>query len=145
MSGRQQDRNKRDRCYFVIDSKDVPSIPKNQPPTCAKVVIAYCPQKEDPYQIRITATGNLINYPGELTMRTADMTTAKVNWNSVLSTLKAHYMCLDIGNFYLTALLDRYKYMKMLISMFPLWIVTQYNVLNRVVGGYVYLQLREAV
>jgi hypothetical protein len=105
---------------FFMDPKEVPSIPKNQPPTYAKVVVANCPQKEDPYQIRITAGGNLINYPGELTTRTADMTTAKLHWNSILSTPKARYMCLNIGNFYLTATLDRYKYMKMPISMFPL-------------------------
>ncbi len=48
---------------FVMNLKDVPNIPKNQPPTYAKVVVAYCLQKEDPHQIRITAGGNLINYP----------------------------------------------------------------------------------
>jgi hypothetical protein len=36
---------------FVMDPKDVPNIPQNQPPTYAKVVVAYCPQKEDPYCI----------------------------------------------------------------------------------------------
>jgi hypothetical protein len=71
---------------FVMKPKNIPNIPKNQPPTYAKVVVAYHPQKDDPYQIRITAGGNLINYPGELTTRTADMTTAKLHWNSVLST-----------------------------------------------------------
>ena len=36
--------------------------------------------------MRITARGNLIKYTGELTTRTADLTTTKVVWNSVLST-----------------------------------------------------------
>jgi hypothetical protein len=97
---------------FVMNPKDVPNIPKNQPPTYAKVVVAYCPQKEDPHQIRITAGGNLINYPGELTTCTANMTTAKINWSSILITLKACDMCLDISNFYLMAMLDCYKYTK---------------------------------
>jgi hypothetical protein len=44
---------------FVMDLKDVPNIPKDQPPIYAKVAFAYQPQKEDPYQIRITAGGNL--------------------------------------------------------------------------------------
>jgi hypothetical protein len=103
---------------FVMDPKDIPNIPKDQPPTYAKMVIDYCPQKVDPYQIRITARGNLIYYPGELTMRTINMMTAKLHWNSVLSTLKARYMCLDIRNFYHTASLDRCKYMKMPKSLF---------------------------
>jgi hypothetical protein len=130
---------------FVMNLQDIPNIPKNQPPTYVKVVVAYCPQKEDPHGIRITAGGDLINYSGELTTRTADMTTAKLHWNSVLSTPKACYMCLNIGNFYLTATLDYYKYMKVPLSFPPPWIVTQYNLMNKVVSGYVYLQFRKAV
>ena len=106
---------------FVMDPRDVPNIPKDQPPTYAKVVVAYRPQKDDPYRIRIMAGGNKIFYPSELTTRTADITTAKLHWhwNSVLSTPDAKYMCLDIGNFYLLATLDRYEYMKMPINLFP--------------------------
>ena len=130
---------------FVMEPRDVPNIPKDQPPTYAKVVVAYRPQKDDPYRIRITAGGNKIYYPGELTTRTADMTTAKLHWNSVLSTPGAKYMCLDIGNFYLSATLDRYEYMKMPISLFPPWIVKQYDLSNKVVNGFVYLQMRKAV
>ncbi len=73
------------------------------------------------------------------------MATAKLHWNIVLSTPNACYMCLDIRNFYLMATLDRYKYTKMPISLFPPWIVAQYNLLTKVVGGYVYLQMQKAV
>ena len=38
-------------------------------------------------------------YPGKLTMRTADITTSKLHWNSVLSMQNAKYMCLDINFF----------------------------------------------
>jgi hypothetical protein len=130
---------------FVMNPQDVPNIPKNQPSTFAKVVVVYPLQKEDPHQIRITAGGNLISYPGELTTRTADMTTAKLHWNSILSTPKARYMCLDIDNFYLMATLNHYKYMKLPLSFFSPLIITQYNLMNKVVGGYVYLQLHKAV
>ena len=63
----------------------------------------------DPHRIRIMAGGNLINYPGELTTRTANLTTSKLMWNSVLSTEGVKYMCLDIKNFYLTAPLDHFE------------------------------------
>ncbi len=118
---------------FVMNPKDVPNIPKNQPPLYAKVVIAYRPQKEDPNHVRITAGGNLIDYPGELTSRMANIMTAKLHWNSILSTSKAKYMCLDIGNFCLSAMLDRYEYMKMPITLFLPWIIKQYNLLKKVV------------
>jgi hypothetical protein len=130
---------------FVMEPRDVLNIPKDQPPTYAKVIVAYPLQKEDPYRVRTTAGENLLNYPGELTMHTADMMTAKLHWNIVLSTPKAQYMCFDISNFYLTVTLDRYKYMKMPINLFPPWIINQYNLNFIVVGGYIYLQIRKAV
>jgi hypothetical protein len=111
---------------FIMNPEDVPHIPKNQPPMYAKVVIAHQPQKEDLNCVQITAGGNLMNYPGELTTRTANITTAKLHWNSILSTPKAKYICLDIGNFYLSATLNRYEYMKMPITLFPPRITKQY-------------------
>ena len=64
--------------------------------TFANPVVDYRPQKEDPNRIRITAMGNLITYDGELSVRTADINTVKLHWNSVVSTPNARYMCLDI-------------------------------------------------
>jgi hypothetical protein len=67
-----------------------------------KVESIHRPQKADPNRIRITAGGNLINYDDELSVRTTDITTAKLHWNSVISTDNARYMCLDLSLFYLT-------------------------------------------
>ncbi len=77
----------------------------------AHPVVDHRPQKEDPNQIRITAMGNLVSYKGELSVRTADINTAKIHWNSVISTKKAEYMCRDIKKIYLTAALKYYEYM----------------------------------
>jgi hypothetical protein len=66
-------------------------------------------------------------------------------WNSILSTPGAKYMCLDIKNFYLTAPLDRYKYMKMPIALFPEWIVEQYNLNKYVYNSFIYLEMQRAV
>ncbi len=41
--------------------------------TYANPVVDFCPQKEDPYQIRITAGGNLITFEGNASVRTADL------------------------------------------------------------------------
>ena len=91
---------------FVMSPQDIPNIPKDRIVTYAQVVVDHRPQKADPNRIWITAGGNLINYPGELTTWTADITTSKLHWNSVLSTPDAKYMCLDIKKFYLLAPLD---------------------------------------
>jgi hypothetical protein len=39
---------------------------------------------------------NLVSYEGELSVHTADINTAKIHWNSVISTKGVKYMCLDI-------------------------------------------------
>jgi hypothetical protein len=90
-------------------------------------VVDYRAQKEDPYRIWITAGGNLINYESNVSMQTADLDTAKIHWNSVVSTPLARYMCLDIKIFYLTAALEYFKYSRMPLSLFPAWIIKQYN------------------
>jgi hypothetical protein len=106
---------------FVMTHEEILLIPADRTITYVRIVVDFRPQKADPHRIRITAGGNLINYPGELTTRTAYLTTFKLMWNSVLSTKGAKYMCLDKKNFYLTAPLDQYEYMKMPLSLFPSW------------------------
>jgi hypothetical protein len=98
----------------------IPLIPKNQTVTHVRMVVDFQPQKANLHRIWITARGNLINYPGELSTRTADLTTSKLMWNSVLSTKSAKYMCLDIKNFYLSAPLDRFEYMKIPLALFAM-------------------------
>ena len=86
---------------MILFPDQVLLIPNDCVVTYANIVVDYRPQKEDPNRVRIMAGGNLIIYPGELTTRTADITTPKIPWNSVLSTKNAKYMCLDIKCFYL--------------------------------------------
>jgi hypothetical protein len=130
---------------FVMTPLEVTDMPKDRFATYANIAVDYWPQKEDPHRIRITAGGNLINHPGELTTRTADITMSKLHWTSVLSTQNAKYMCLDLKRFYLSAPLDRYAYMHIPIGMFPTWIVEQYDLLSKVVKGYIYMEMRQAV
>ncbi len=103
--------------------------------TFANPVVDHRPQKEGPNRIRITAMGNLITYDGNLSVRTADINTAKLHWNSVVSTPNAKYMCLDIKKIYLTTALEYFEYMKMPLSLFPSWIVEQYDLTKHAKDG----------
>lgn len=76
---------------FFLTHHNITNTLKNWVVTYTKIVVDFCPQKEDPNKVRITAGGNLMNYPGELTTRTADLTTAKRMCNSVISTPGARY------------------------------------------------------
>ena len=113
--------------------------------TYGNPIVDYRPQKEDPYRIRITAGGNLVICESSVSVRTADLDTAKLHWNSVISTKGAKYMCLDIKNFYLTAKLDYFEYMRMPLSLFPIWTQEQYNMKELALDGYVHLEMRRAV
>jgi hypothetical protein len=130
---------------FVMMHAEIENIPQNQTAAYARMVVSFHPQKVDTHRVRITAGGNLINYPGELLTRTADLTTSKLMWNSVLSTEGARYMCHYIKNFYLTAPLDRYVYMKILLNIFPEWIITQYNLNKHALNGFIHLEMRHAI
>ena len=68
---------------------EIRQIPRDRTVTYARIVVDYREQKADPNRVRITVGGNLIEYPFELTTRTADVTTSKVMWNSVISTPNA--------------------------------------------------------
>ncbi len=110
--------------------------------TYANPVANYRPHKEDPNRIRITAGGNLIQCDLELSVLTANINTAKLHWNSVVSTKKAKYMCLDINNFYLTAALEYFEYMRIPLSYFPAWTVEQNNLIKHAYNGYLYIKMQ---
>ena len=89
--------------------------------------------------------GNLIEYPYELTTRTADVTTSKVMWNSVISTPNVRYACADVKNFYLNTPLDRYEYMRMPIKLIPQEFIEMYDLTAKVKNGYVYIEIQKGM
>ena len=76
---------------FVMSHKDIRSYKGKY--TYARIFLNHHPQKEDPYRIWITPSGNLIKCEGDLSVRTADITTAKLQWNSIVNTKDTIYIC----------------------------------------------------
>jgi hypothetical protein len=126
---------------FFLSHADICLIPKDRTVTYARIVIDHCPQKEDPNRVQITVGGNLIDYPFELTTCTADMVSSKILWNSVISTLDACFPGANIKNMYLETPLDRFEYMKMPIALLPTDIIEHYNLLEKAIDGYVYMEI----
>jgi hypothetical protein len=91
------------------------------------------------------AGGNLITYASSPSVRITDLDTAKLHWNSVISTKGAKYMCLDIIFFNLTANLEYFEYMRIPLELFTLWIQEQYNLKMLAYKGFVHLEMRKAV
>jgi len=130
---------------YVLTHDQIKHIPKDRVVMYTRIVVDYRPQKTDPNRVRLTAGGNLIDYPGELTTRTADLTTTKILWNSTISTPGAKYLCIDIKNFYLGTPMTRYEYMKIQLSAFPQHIIDQYDLATHALNGYVYVEIRKAI
>jgi hypothetical protein len=108
-------------------SKDQVPPERRKDITYARICADYRPEKSDPNRIRITLGGNLVNYPGDVGTRTADLLTVKLLLNSVISTPGARFMSLDISNFYLMAPMTRPEYVRMNLSDFPEEIIEEYK------------------
>ena len=91
---------------IISGTNNILFITKDKVPTGRTVnygiiVAKIIPKKAETHRTRITVGVNLINFPGDVTTPTTDLITAKLIFNSVLSTKNAKLMCADIANFYL--------------------------------------------
>jgi hypothetical protein len=101
----------------------------------------YKPHKQEKERVRLTVGGNRLDYSGNVTTSTADITTFKILINSTPSTEDSAMMMMDIKNYYLGTPLPRFEYMKMLLSRFPEEIIQKYNLKAPAVDGWVYIEI----
>jgi hypothetical protein len=130
---------------FFLTHSEIRHIPSNQTVTYAWIIINHHPQKKDPNHLRITVGGNLISYPFELTTQTTNMVLSKLLWNSTISTPGAQFDGADIKNMYLKMPLDRYKYMKMPLTLLPADIIEHYNLHDKALNGYVFMEIQKGM
>jgi hypothetical protein len=81
-------------------------VPQGRKVTYPRVVCQIRPEKEETHRTRITAGGNLLEYLGDVSTKTASLETIKILLNSTISTNKTKFMCMDAGNFYLNTPLE---------------------------------------
>jgi len=78
-------------CFIPITE-----MPKDRTATYIRFVCNERPQKAERNRTRATIGGNLVQYPGKVTTRTADLQTVKCLFNSVVSTPLARFMTMDV-------------------------------------------------
>ena len=101
--------------FFIPKGK----VPAGRTVTYGTIVAEIRAQKYETHCTRLTMGGNLINFHGDVTTPTAGLITAKIIFNSILSTKNTNFMCADIANFYLNNLMNRYEYVKLPLDMIP--------------------------
>jgi hypothetical protein len=108
-------------------------------------VVDIRPKKPETHRVRLTVSGNLIQYPGDVYTRSADLTTSKCLWNITISTEGARYMCLDVKNFYLGTPMESFEYMRIPIKLIHQEIIAEYSLLSLVPDGHVYIEVQKGM
>jgi hypothetical protein len=75
-------------------------IPKGRKVTYGSFVVDIKDHKEEKERTSLTVGGDQIEYPGDKSTRAAGLTTAKILINSVISTLGANFLVIDINIFF---------------------------------------------
>jgi hypothetical protein len=109
-----------------IPSKD---LPNGQTAMYPRFVCSEQPQKAERNQTRLTLGGNLINYPGDVSVGTAELDTTKILLNSVVSTPEAKFCTADVTNFYLNTPMDRKEYIRIPLNLIPPEIINEYKLM----------------
>jgi hypothetical protein len=120
-------------------------LPAGRKPTYLRVVAEYKPNKEEKHRVRFTCGGDRIHYPGNVSTETADLTTAKLLFNSVISTRGARFAAFDIKNFYLNNPMARFEYMWIPVKDIPADIMAQYNLASIVHNDRVLVEIRKGM
>eukprot|EP00804_Cyclotella_cryptica_P002957 CCRYP_013294-RA/>CCRYP_013294-RA protein AED:0.17 eAED:0.16 QI:0/0/0/1/1/1/2/0/794 len=113
--------------------------------TYGRIVANFCPQKDDPYRIRLTVGGNCINFPGDCGTPTADMITVKILLNSVISTKNAKFMTINIKDLYLNTPMACPEFMQLKLSDIPTNIIDLYKLRDIVHDGYVFVCIQKGM
>ena len=74
-------------------------VPYNNKVTYTRFVCDYRPQKEENERTTITMWGNRLEYQGEVSTKTAGLTTIKLLLNSVVSSIWAKFVTADVKTF----------------------------------------------
>jgi hypothetical protein len=128
--------------FFINRSQ----VPTDRKVTYGRIICTIRPQKKETHRTCLTVGGNLIDYPYNVSTPTADITTAKLIFNSVVSTPNAKFLGLDIKDFYLNTEMERYEYMRLPIDIIQQEIIDQYyQLLPLVHNGYVYIETRKGM
>jgi hypothetical protein len=109
-----------------IRKKDIPRD-RMKDITYGQFVCTVPPEKKEPNRTQLVVGGDRINYPCEVATPTADMIAAKILFNSVISTADAHFMTMDISNFYLNTPLKHPEFIRMHINDIPEEIIPYVN------------------
>jgi hypothetical protein len=126
-----------DTCRFIKISK----LPAGKKAPYIRIVTADRLIKEEQRRVRMTVGGDQVDYPGDCTTKEADLVTAKVLFNSVISTDNTKFMNLDVKDFYLGTILPTKEYIRIPVAIIPQETIVAYNLQDLIHKGYHYAEV----
>jgi len=129
-------------CFFIRKCQ----VPSDKRPTYGRIVCTVRPQKDEQHHTRLTVGGDRIDYPGNKSTPTADLTTVKLLLNSTISTPGAVFAGMDLANFYLNTPMPNPEYMRLRLDVIPNEIIVAYNLRDIVTpDGWVYIAIHKGM
>jgi hypothetical protein len=104
-----------------------------------RIVADYRDQKAEPYRVRCTVGGNLIDFPGDISTKAADLVTVKCLINNIISTPEHRQPVSTLKISILNNPLPHAEYIRFLADAIPNDKWTQYHLHEFVdYRGYIY-------
>lgn len=97
------------------------------------------------YRIRGTAGGDKVNYPFDVSARTADLDAVKILIHSVVSDSEAKLASADISDFYLNTPMDRPEFVRIPLKFIPQATIDKHKLASFIERGAVIFQVNRTM
>jgi hypothetical protein len=121
------------------------NIPNGRKVTYGSFVVDIKDHKEEKERTKLTIGGDQIEYPADESAQTTGLTTAKNLINSVISTLGAKFLAIDVNIFYLNTPLCRFEYMVINLSSLPQETIEKYDLSELSQDGKVCIEIQKGM
>ena len=101
--------------------------------------------KTEMYRVRVTAGGDVPDYPDITSTDTEILTTTQIILDSFISTLYAMFMTADTKYFYYNNHLNCFEYVRMALADIPEEVMMQYHQENLSIHGWISIEIRKGV
>jgi hypothetical protein len=125
----------------------ISAVPKGTRATYLRIVAAFRSKKANPRRVRFTVGGDRICYDGDVSTKTADLTTVKTLLNIVICTPEAKFVTVDLKDFYLETPMEPkdYAHMRIPVSVIPDAIMLEYDLAKLVHNKHVCVEISKGM
>jgi hypothetical protein len=131
--------------YFIQPHQ----VPADRKVTYATFVCTMRPGKAEPWRIRMTVGGNLLDVAFDVRSPAVSLLDMKLHLNSVISDAKngARYCTADLKDFFLQSTMKIFQYMRIHRRYLPQEIIDEYTLTDDYFDakGYVYVEIRKGM